>query len=49
MSKPKHKLKWLDRSVLRGPRLALCTTERQFRKAVKQLRVTPEEQFWGII
>ena len=39
------KAKWLDRTVVRGPRLILCTTEKQFLKAVKAIGVINDYAF----
>ena len=30
---------WLDTAIMRGPYLALCTTEEQYRKVAKHLKV----------
>ena len=39
------KEKWLDRSVVRGPRLCLCTTPEQYKRVMKGLKVTDCNDF----
>ncbi|HET8744305.1 MAG TPA: hypothetical protein VFM98_01780 [Ramlibacter sp.] len=34
---------WLSRELVRGPYLALCTSEEQFRTAIRPLKLPPEE------
>lgn len=36
---------WTDRCLLLGPRLALVTSQRQFRRAVKSINVDDADQF----
>lgn len=33
--------KWLDRDLIVGPYFTLCTTEKQFRRELKRLKVEP--------
>lgn len=39
------KLKWLPRTLLLGPNLALCTTEAQYHQALKHLKCTTDREW----
>lgn len=40
-------VKWLERALIVGPHLCLCTNEMQFRKALEDLKITESLSFIG--